>query len=722
MAIHFSENTFHLYNKNISYCMEITEQGDLMHTYWGKRVYNPVFDYSVVLRASTYACDSIENGGYSLEQLPLEYPFYGTSDLREPAAHITLSSGSSVVEPRYLSHKIYDGKPGIDGLPSVYSETDDEAQTLEILLRDENAGVDVVLYYTIFKNFDAICRSTKIINRANEAMCINKISSVSLDYTIDDYKYIHLYGAHAKEKQVEFCKVHKGTQGFDSKRGLSGHCDHPFTAIMEPNAGETQGNVYGISLVYSGNHSFRIDSDNFEIMRVQAGINPFGFNWMLSPEESFSSPEAVLVYSANGLGDMSRTYHELYRTRLCRGVWRDRVRPILLNSWEAAFFDFNEDKIMAFAETAKELGVELLVLDDGWFGKRDDDTTSLGDWFVNKKKLPHGIDGLAEKVNKLGLSFGLWFEPEMISEDSELFRKHPDWRIAVDGRKPHPARQQYVLDLSRKEVCDYVIDAVSAILSSANIDYVKWDMNRPITDAYSSSLPADRQGELMHRYMLGLYGILETLTAKFPNILFESCASGGGRYDPGMLYYMPQTWTSDNSDPLSRIHIQYGNSLVYPAITMGAHVSEACSGYPLDFGGAVAMAGQFGYELDVTKLTAEEREIVKKQIICYKKIQSLVCFGKQYRLLDCDNTTYYAWMYVSENREEAVATVVSKNVSYNESNKRIRFQGLDEKAIYEIDNKCYSGSVLMYMGIEYQNTQKYNSKLFFLKKVGEIDD
>ncbi len=715
MAIEFKNNIFHLYNENISYCMKLTSLGDLMHVWWGKRLYDPSFDFNAGERASPTVCESEKRRDYSLETLPLEYPFYGTSDLREPAAVVELASGNRVCEPRFSSYKIYNGKPKIDGLPAVYVQSETEAQTLEIVLC-EKAGVKVTLYYTIFDEFDAVCRSTKIENMSNEEMFIEKISSASMDFLDDNYKYLHLYGTHAKEKQVEFCDVHKGTQGFESRRGMSSHFDNPFVAIADKSVGEDNGNVYGISLVYSGNHFFRIDSDNYEMMRVQTGINPFNFRWKLESGDSFSSPEAVLVYSKNGLGDMSRTYHELYRTHLCRGIWRDEVRPILLNSWEAAFFDFNEEKILNFAKKGKELGIELLVLDDGWFGKRDNDDSSLGDWFTDKRKLPHGLGYLAEEINKMGLKFGLWFEPEMISKESELYKNHPDWLISTPERAPHPARQQYVLDLARKEVREYVINAVCDVLKSANIEYVKWDMNRSISDAYSVSLPRDRQGEVMHRYMLGLYEVLEAITKKFPNVLFESCASGGGRYDPGMLYYMPQTWTSDNTNPLHRIHIQYGNSMVYPAITMGAHVSESAKNYPLDFAAAVAMAGKFGYELDVTKLSGEECEIVKKQVAFYKEIREIIAFGEQYRLVNSDSENYFAWMYVSKDKSDAVVTVVSKVVEPNESKKRIVLKGLEETSVYDYNGKLYSGSSLMNLGIDYVNWKDYDCRIIRLKK------
>lgn len=717
MAIEFDNYTFHLFNKNISYCVKLTDLGDLMHCYWGKRVDRPIFEYALMPRASVTTCDSVGKENYSLEALPMEYPFYGTSDLREPAAVVELANGSRVVEPRFESYKIYGGKPQIDGLPAVYAENDTEAQTLEITLCDKAEGIKVILFYTIFEDFDAICRSTKIINESGKHIYIDKIASVSMDFTNDNYKYIHLYGTHGKECQPEVCDVHKGTQGFDSKRGTSSHFANPFMVLADKSADENTGDVYGFSLAYSGNHRFEIIDDNYELMRVQAGINPFNFKWKLENGESFSSPEAVLVYSKNGLGDMSRTYHKLYRTRLCRGTWRDKVRPVLLNSWEGSAFNIDEQKLLNYAKKGSELGAELFVLDDGWFGTRNDDTTSLGDWFVNKNKLPNGLEFLANETNRLGLKFGLWFEPEMISEQSELFKKHPDWRICVPGRTPHPARNQYVLDLTRDEVCDYIIDAVSSVLESVNIEYVKWDMNRSISDAYSANLAPDRQGELMHRYVLGLYKILETVTSRFPNVLFESCSSGGGRFDPGMLYYMPQTWTSDNSDPIARTTIQYGTSLAYPAISMGAHFSATAARYDFDLGAAVAMAGNYGYELDVTKLSNDQCEIIKRQIELYKNIREIVSFGNQYRLTDDVSDTYCAWMYVSENQEAAVVTMVSKWVEPAESKKRILLKGLDENSLYEINGKSYSGSVLMNIGIEYVNSFRNTAKMLLLKKI-----
>lgn len=718
MAIEYNNRKFHLYNDRMSYCIEITKLNDLMHMYWGKRLYDNDIEFPLVRRTSPTVCESEKNTDYSLEALPLEYPYYGTTDLREPAVVIETADGCSVVEPRYTSHKIYQGKPKIQGLPAVYTESDDECETLEIVLSDTNAGVEIVLIYTIFKDFDAISRCVKINNISDTHLYIDKICSASVDFMDDNYNYMHFYGAHCKEKQIEICPVHKGSQGFESRRGASGHYENPFMVIADKNADEDSGDVYGFSLVYSGNHSFRIESDNYEMMRVQMGINPFNFRWKLSKGESFSSPEVIMVYSSDGIGAMSRTYHKLYRTRLCRGKWRDKVRPVLLNSWEAAYFNFDEEKLLDFAKKGSEAGLELFVLDDGWFGKRNDDTTSLGDWFVNYEKLPHGIDWLAKSVNKMGLKFGLWFEPEMISPESKLYKKHPDWIFKVPGKNPNPARHQFILDLTRDEVCDYIINAVSDVLKSANIEYVKWDMNRNMSDVYSSFVESDRQKELMHRYILGLYKILDVLTSRFPDILFESCSSGGGRFDPGMLYYMPQVWTSDNTDALSRISIQYGSSMVYPASTMGAHAADAPQGgrmTPLAFRSAVAMAGVFGYEFDITRLSQEEFEAVKCQVELYKEIRDIVMFGDMYRLTGIDDS-YVSWMYVSENKTKAVCTVVATVRHAGESRKRIKLKGLDEKAVYICEGKEYSASALMNSGMEYIPWDDYASKILIFEK------
>jgi alpha-galactosidase len=457
--------------------------------------------------------------------------------------------------------------------------------------------------------------------------------------------------------------------------------------------------------VYSGNFLAQVEVDQFRTARVSMGINPFDFTWLLESGESFQTPEVVMVYSDQGLNGMSQTYHELYRTRLARGSFRDRERPILINNWEATYFDFNEEKIMNIARTAAELGIELFVLDDGWFGERDDDRRSLGDWTVNRRKLPNGLDGLAKQVNELGLQFGLWIEPEMVSPNSELYRKHPDWCLHVPNRPRSEGRNQLVLDYSRQDVCDYMIETISNVLASAPITYVKWDMNRHMTEVGSAALPPERQRETAHRYMLGLYRVMEEITSRFPHILFESCSGGGGRFDPGILYYMPQTWTSDNTDAVSRLKIQYGTSLVYPISVMGAHVSAVPNHQvgrmtSLTMRGHVSMSGNFGYELDITKLTETEKQIIKEQVAFYKDVRRLVQFGTFYRLLSPFEGNEAAWMFVSEDQSEALVAYFRVLAEANAPLSYLRLKGLDPNQDYEIEGLgVYGGDELMYAGV-----------------------
>jgi alpha-galactosidase len=477
-------------------------------------------------------------------------------------------------------------------------------------------------------------------------------------------------------------------------------------ALVRKETDECHGEVFAFNFVYSGNFLGLVEVDQFQQTRVNMGINPFDFSWLLMPGDSFQAPEVVMVYADKGFNDMSNTFHKLYRTRLCRGDFRDKERPILINNWEATYFDFNENKIMEIAEQSKELGIELFVLDDGWFGKRDDDFTSLGDWVVDKDKLPNGMKHLAEKVEAMDMQFGLWFEPEMISEESDLYRKHPDWCIHVPGRGRSTGRSQLILDLSREEVCQNIIDQLTGILSNAPISYVKWDMNRHMTEIGSAALPANRQRETAHRYMLGLYKIMEELTTAFPHILFESCSGGGGRFDPGMLYYMPQVWTSDNTDAISRLKIQYGTSLVYPISTMGAHVSAVPNHQvhrttTLKTRGHVAMSGNFGYELDVTKLKESERKQVFQQTAFYKKNRALIQFGDFYRLKSPFNGNDAAWIFVSPNKEEAVFVYVTILAEPAPPFKKVKLAGLDESKSYHIEeiNHDYNGDELMNIGL-----------------------
>ena len=529
---------------------------------------------------------------------------------------------------------------------------------------------------------------------------------MSVDFRDDNFEMITLYGAHNNEKNLERRPIVSGIQMIDSVRGASSPHQAPFVALVRKDTNEDSGEVYAFNLVYSGNFTAQVQVDPYKNTRVSMGINPFDFSWLLKKNESFQTPEVVMVYSDQGLGGMSRKYHRLYLDNLCRGEFKHKTRPILINNWEATYFDFDENKILEIAHEGKELGMELFVLDDGWFGKRDDDNTSLGDWVVDKRKLPNGLESLAKKVVGMGMEFGLWFEPEMVSVESELYRAHSDWCIHVPNRPHTLGRNQLVLDLSRKDVCDYIVESVSNILESVPITYVKWDMNRHITDIGSVLLPAPQQHETSHRYMLGLYDVMERLTSRFPNILFESCSSGGGRFDPGMLYYMPQTCTSDNTDAICRTKIQYGTSLVYPPVTMGCHVSTVPNHQvgritSLETRGNVAMAGNFGYELDLTKLTYEEKEIVKAQIEEYKQIRELIQFGELYRIFNPFEGNEAAWNIVSKDQEEMVATYVKVLSLPGASLRTIKFKGLNPDFSYiNLDTKeIFGGDELMNVGV-----------------------
>ncbi len=717
MAIEIKNNRFHIYNNEMSYVIEISEQDDLLHLYYGARI--DAEDIRLPKRGRNIVCNADDNNVmYSLSVLPQEYPSSGASDFRSPAYEIETDKGLHTPELKYKSHKIIDGKPPIKGLPAVYTENDNEAQTLIITMADDIHGIEVKLYYTVFENLNVICRHSEIINISNPYMYLNNAQSVSLDFPAGEYEYIHLEGAWAREKHIDRNVVHKGSQGFESRRGASGHAENPFLMFFDKGSNEDYGNVYGISLVYSGNHRFMIEQEMYESVRVQAGINPFNFRFTLNKGESFVTPEAVMVYSSNGFANMSNTFHKLYRTRLCRGKWRDKVRPILINNWEGTYFDFTKEKLLAIADAASKIGIELFVLDDGWFGRRNDDTSSLGDWFENKEKLGGTLRELSAEMNKRGLKFGLWFEPEMVSPDSDLYRAHPDWAISVPNVKPHLCRHQLVLDYTREDVRDYIVNRITDILDSANIEYVKWDMNRNMSDVYSLNLPSDKQGEFYHKYILGLYDVLERITTAFPDVLFEGCASGGGRNDAGMLYYMPQNGTSDDTDAVERLYIQYGGSMVYPASTVGAHVSAVPNHQTgrissLSMRGTVAMNGAFGYELDLSALDDNELNEMKKQVEFYKGIREIVMTGDYYRLLNPFTSRHSAWMYVSADKKKAIVYYVVKEARPENEAVYLKLKGLDENAKYTINGETKSGRTLMNYGIVIDSTEHDCDNMIF---------
>ncbi|WP_028609428.1 alpha-galactosidase [Paenibacillus harenae] len=710
MAIQFDQqhSVFHLQARDTSYVIHVTKQGYPAHLYWGRRIRGTQLDRLLELkeRASFSPSTDLDQLALSLDTLPQEYPGYGNSDFRMPAYQVMLPNGSTITDLRYESHEILNGKPSLAGLPSTYTESDDEAQTLELTLKDALTGLTVILSYSVFEQFDAITRSVRVANNGTDTLQLLRAFSLSLDFAHDRFEMLQLSGAWTRERHVHKRKLEPGLQSVESRRGSSSHMQNPFVALLSEGATEDHGDVYGVNLVYSGNFTAGVEVDQFHSARLFIGINPFDFNWRLEPGEQFQTPEAVMVHSSEGLGGMSRSFHDLYRSRLIRGNFRDQTRPILVNNWEATYFNFNADKIEAIARTGQELGIELFVLDDGWFGKRDNDTTSLGDWFVDRNKLPNGLGDLVSRVKRLDMQFGLWFEPEMISPESELYRTHPDWCLHVEGRRRTQARHQLILDLSRKDVQEYIVKVVSDILSSAPITYVKWDMNRNMTEIGSALLPPERQRETAHRYMLGLYDVLERITSAFPHILFESCSGGGGRFDAGMLYYMPQTWTSDNTDAVSRLKIQYGTSIVYPVSAMGSHVSAVPNHQvgritSLETRGHVALSGNFGYELDLTRFTAEEKETVKAQVALYKEVRHLVQFGDFYRLLSPFEGNETAWMFVSKDKSEAFVVYASVLQEPNPKLNRFRLKGLDPKRNYSLDGQDahYGGDELMYAGL-----------------------
>ena len=705
----FDEQTkiFHLKAKNTSYVIQVKDGGYLTHLYWGKKVNqynqsNKVRYWDRGFSPNPIASDRT----FSLDTLPQEYPQYGNTDFRTPAYQIQLENGSTISDLRYMSHKIVKGKPKLENLPSTYVESELEAETLEITLVDEVIHLKVKLLYTAYKDFDVITRSAQIINEGAASIKLLKAASMNVDFRHNQFELISLYGAHERERFINRTGLRYGLQSIDSRRGTSSHQQNPFLALVSEGASETSGDVYGVNLVYSGNFEASVEVDQFDCTRLTMGINHFDFAWMLESNESFQTPEVVMVYSSEGLGQMSRTFHKLYQSRLCRGKFRDESRPILINNWEATYFDFDEEKILDIAQKGKKLGMELFVLDDGWFGKRDDDNSSLGDWFVDKNKLPNGLETLVEKVRNLDMQFGLWFEPEMVSENSDLFREHPDWCIHVPNRPKSTGRNQLILDFSRKDVCDEIIARISEVLSSAPITYVKWDMNRHMTEIGSATLPPERQREVAHRYVLGLYRVMEEITMKFPDVLFESCSGGGGRFDPGMLYYMPQTWTSDNTDAISRLKIQYGTSLVYPISSMGSHVSDVPNHQlnrttSIDIRGHVAMSGNLGYELDLTKLNGDEQRAVVDQVNYYKGIRPLVQFGDFYRLLSPFDGNETAWMFVAPNKKEAIFAHFKVLDEGNSPFINVKLQGLDPDRQYEIIEleEIYGGDELMSVGL-----------------------
>lgn len=708
IIFHKETKTFHLYNEEISYIMCVLENGHMGQLYYGKRIHDkPDFSY-LIEKCSRPMTSYIFEGdrSFSLEHIRQEYPVYGTTDYRHPAIEILQENGSNISDFKYIGYEILKGKPILKGLPATYTEREEEAETLKIILKDSLTGAKLTLLYTIFSKGSAIARSAHICNEGEKVLYLQNMMSLSIDLPDKDYIWMQLSGAWSRERYIKNRVLEQGITAIDSMRGNSSHEHNPFMVLKRPDAGEMSGEVIGFSLIYSGNFRIQAEVDTHDVTRITVGINPDRFDWKLEPGEEFQTPEAVMVYSDAGLNKMSHTFHHLYAKRLARGYWRDRPRPILNNNWEATYFNFTEDRLVQIASKAKECGVELFVLDDGWFGERNDDHAGLGDWVANPERLPNGIKGLSERIEAMGIKFGLWFEPEMANKDSNLYRTHPDWILQTPGRNTSHGRYQYVLDFSRKEVVDHIYKMMAKILSEAKVSYIKWDMNRSITECYSATLPADRQGEVFHRYILGVYDLYERLTSEFPEVLFESCSSGGGRFDPGMLYYAPQGWTSDDSDAIERLKIQYGTSMCYPISSMGSHVSvipnhQVFRKTPLHTRANVAYFGTFGYELDLNSLTEEEISQVKEQIIFMKKYRKLFQFGDFYRLKSPFEENETVWMVVSEDKKTAIVGYYRVLNGVNQPYSRVRLQGLNPDILYENvrNNTENFGDELMNFGL-----------------------
>lgn len=710
------QRCFYLSGGNVSYVLHVDEKGRLLNLHWG----DPVQDGSITPDLSGYP--GFASFDLPESVLPHELPTRGNGWYGTPAVDVMNAEGNDVVVLRYASHTIYAGKRGIEGLPTTYVESDSEADSLEIQMFDALTGLRATLLYSIFSQSGAITRSVRLENTGKDALKIKGLLSASVPLYGKDYEVIHLKGAWSRERQLVRHSIGEAETRMFSQRGASGHEENPFIAVCAPSATEHSGAVWAMNLVYSGSFLANAVVDNADNSRFGIGLNPDCFAWRLEPGEAFQGPEAVLVYSAAGLNGMSQIYHKLYRTRLVRGVWRDRVRPILINNWEGTYFDFNEEKILEIARRAKEIGIEMFVLDDGWFGRRNLDNCSLGDWVVNPAKLPHGMNGLADRIHELGMQFGLWFEPEMISPDSDLYRAHPDWCLHVDGRERTLERSQLMLDLSRRDVQDFIIGAVGKILSEAQIDYVKWDYNRNMTEPFSGAQTPARQMETQHRYMLGLYHVMEEIVARFPNVLFESCSGGGGRFDPGMLYYMPQTWTSDNTDAISRLNIQYGTSFAYPVSAIGAHVSAVPNHQTgrvtgMRMRGDVALAGNFGFELDLEKLSAEDLQIAADLVRQVKDVREITQKGTFTRLISPFEREYAAWQFVSEDESRALLCVYHKLITPNMPPVRVRMRGLDADSIYEDESgrRC-TGAVLMNVGVWISLPTDFTSRVLSFHK------
>ncbi len=709
MAIQIFANGFKLDTRHTSYLMQINPAGYLLHTYYGGRISD---DSAAHLHPSPFRNfnsypDTPMGAKIIPDTLPMEYPTFGIGDYRVPGTIALHADGSRVCDLRYKSCNLMDGTVSLTGLPTPHTADGENAQTLEILLCDDPTGLQVILGYTVYAEKDVIVRYTRFVNAGKAALTLEKAASFTLDFPTDRFDFIRLYGAWAAERHIERTPVCHGLSGFTSRRGSSSHFYNPFFALCDHDATEHAGDVYGFHLMYSGNHSTEVEGSAFHATRCVMGIAQDGFAWRLEPGASFETPAALLTFSEDGLNGMSQNFHTFILQNICPKRWMTERRPILINNWEATYFDFNEEKLLAIAKTASALGIEMFVMDDGWFGHRTNDQSSLGDWFPDLSRLPDGIAHLVNAIRATGMKFGIWMEPEMISRDSKLFAAHPDWYIHIPGRTASLGRCQYVLDMSRKEVVDYLFDAISKILSCAEISYLKWDMNRNITDAFSVALPAHLQGEFLHRYILGVYNLMGRVTAAFPDLLLENCSGGGGRFDTGMLAFCPQIWTSDDTDPMERTKIQYGTSLAYPISTMGAHVSASPNhqtNRATDFStrASVAFFGTFGYELDVNRLSEEERAIIRAQCDFYRAHYETINRGTLCRLVSpFENSNFCAWAVLSPDQKEILIFAARYRHQANREDLYVKLPFAPKETVYTdpVTNRKFHGDTLARAGL-----------------------
>lgn len=720
---------FQINTPNTTYLMGVALEKYLGHMYYGRRMDDMDASYLLRVKNTPEAQHShLKDKVAFLDSFPFEYPVWGTGDFRDPCLRVREEGGYRACELHYDSYEIIEGKPALAGMPATFAgkEEGQGAQTLVITLKDSVLGLKVLLRYSIFEDSDAIIRSVAAVNESGKKLYLEKILSACLDMDNEEFELLTLHGCWARERHITPRKVTEGKHIVSSLRGETSHHMQPFMALTTNGTSQKDGDVYAMNFVYSGNFIAETELDHRESVRMSLGLHPDGFEWVLNPGETFETPEAVLVYSAEGLGKMTRTFHELYKNHLIRSKFLHSKRPILINNWEATYFDFNDDKLVDIAKEAKKLGIEMLVMDDGWFGKRNNDECALGDWQVNEDKLKGGLKSLVDRVNEAGIKFGIWFEPEMISPDSDLYRAHPDWAIQVPDRTASMARFQYVLDLTRQEVVDYAYECVAKILRSANIEYVKWDMNRPLTDIGSATLDSEHMGEFYHRYVLGVYQMQERLLQEFPDLLLENCSGGGGRFDPGMLYYSPQIWTSDDMDPVERLTIQEGTALIYPLSTMGAHVC-VCPNHsvgrvtPMETRAHVALAGTFGYELDITKLSEEEKAKAAAFNREYHKYNDLIREGDYYRIASYrENNSHDCWQVVDKEQKHSLVTYVQVRYETERKSRRLKLSGLNPKARYKLEgtDEVYSGEMLMNGGyLQDMIFGDYGSRLLYFTQI-----